>query len=525
MMRSIARHVVFGAVLLSAFSWLNAVARTAEVEVLPSGLKPGEVEKRKYVDYARECIDLLISHGTDRYGEVHSPMLMNILDVRTRACPRDPLPLDEEFRVGRRGRRGPAGGNLYMDQPTIRAMVALSGVTGERRYAAFAERCLQYTMKNLVDEKGLFWWGWHRHYDAYRDVMTGHAGNPHEIHVQQIVWPQLWQVNREAATREIEAVWQWHVIDKKTGEVNRHGDGRRGCDFAMSGGEILHAFAFLYSKTGRREWLDRARLVADYYWSRRDPKTDLTANRPNAGKDRFDGSHFDTSVAGLYCHSLLKAFELSGEPAFRDQAVAYLKAYARYGYDAEAKQFWGSLKLDGTPVPGPRVAGGYAQYEPRGHIDIWEPYVAGYECPIYTAQTYAYACQLVRDEELMAAAKHWAECIRRVFPPRSCNGDAYYRAYAKDWAPHGTYAGLYGRTISFLLHMQRVTGNKEYGRFAREVANEALAKLYYKGLIRGHACKPYYESVDGVGYLLYALVQLDQARAGPGAGTVSPENW
>jgi len=62
-------------------------------------------------------------------------------------------------------------------------------------------------------------------------------------------------------------------------------------------------------------------------------------------------------------------------------------------------------------------------------------------------------------------------------------------------------------------------------RFAKKVANEALAKLYYKGLIRGHACKPYYESVDGVGYLLYALVQLDQARDGSGAGTVSPENW
>ena len=293
----------------------------------------------------------------------------------------------------------------------------------------------------------------------------------------------------------------------------------------MSGGEILHAFAFLYSKTGEDQWLDRAKLVADYYWERRDRKTNLIPNRPNAGKDRFDGSHFDTSITGLYCHSLLKAFELTGEPTFRDQAVAYLKAYATYGYDAQAKQFWGSLNLDGTPVPGPRVASGYAAYEPRGHIDMWEPYVAGYECPIYTAQAYAYACQLAPDEQLLAAARRWADCIRRVFPPRSCNRDTYYGPYAEHWAPQGTYAGLYGRTISFLLHMHRLSGEAEYARFAGEVANEALSKLYYRGLIRGHPCKPYYESIDGVGYLLCALVQLDQAQAGPGADNVPMENW
>jgi len=38
----------------------------------------------------------------------------------------------------------------------------------------------------------------------------------------------------------------------------------------------------------------------------------------------------DTSITGLYCHSLLKAFQWTAEPLFRDQAVAYLKAYATF---------------------------------------------------------------------------------------------------------------------------------------------------------------------------------------------------
>jgi hypothetical protein len=539
-------QIGFLVAILLTFPCMPARADTANPEILPSGLAPDEVEGRRYLDYARQCVDLVIQYGTDRYGEVQSPLLMNILDVRTRTCPENPLELDEAYRVTRRGRRGPAGGNLYMDQPVIRAMFALSQVTGDPKYAEFARRSVNYTMTNLVDEKGFFWWGWHRHYDAYRDVMTGHAGNPHEIHIQAVIWPELWDVNPEAVRREIEAIWQWHIIDKATGECNRHGDGQRGCDFAMSGGEMLYAFAFLHTKTdgspegdspifaarkpgqspaGRSPWLDRAKLVANYYRNARNPETNLTPNRPNAGQERFDGSHFDTSITGFLCRGLVGASELTGDPLFREQAVAYLKAYDKYGYDPEAKRFWGSLKLDGTPVPGPRVVGDYQQYEPRGYLDMWEPYVAGYENPIYTAQVYAYAYQVTQDKELLEAARHWADAIRRVFPPRSCEEHSWYGPYAKDWAPHGTYADLYGRTVSFLLHMHQLTGEAEYRDFAREVAREAVSKLYYQGMFRGHPCKPYYESVDGVGYLLYALVQLDQAMEPGSSKPVSPLNW
>lgn len=494
-------------------------------KALDSGLKPEDVEKRRYVDYARECIDLIMRYGTDRYGKVHSPILMNIVDVRDRSCPADPLPLDERWRVVRRGRRGPGGANLYVSQPTIRAVDALTSVTGERKYTEFVDKSLDYYLTNLVDKNGLLWWGFHRHYDAHKDVMTGHSGNHHEIHIQQAIWPILWRANRRAVTREIEAVWKWHVIDKKTGEINRHADGHRGCDFAMTGGEILYSFAFLYSQTKDAKWLDRAKLLADYYWTRRDSETNLVANRPNAGRDRFDGSHIDTSVVGLFCQRLLASYVLTHEPFFREQALVYLKAHARLGYDDKAKQFWGSLNLDGSPVPGPRVSSGYAGYEPRGHIDMWEPYIAGYECPIYAAQTCAHAHKLTQDKVMLETAAKWFGCIRRVWPPRRCNGKAWYAEYARDWAPHGTYAGLYGRTISFALRMHDLTKDPAYLEFARTAAKEAVSKLYYRGMLRGHPLKPYYEEADGVGYLLNALIQLDQMIKKGGTDEVSLDNF
>lgn len=267
-------------VLLAVFGSGEVPAGSEKPEILPSGLTPDAVEQKPYRQYARECIELLIAHGTDRYGKVHSPILMNILDVRTRSCPENPLALDEAYRVIRRDRRGPAGANLYPDQPTLRACYALSQLSGDPRFAAAAD-----------------------------------------------------------------------------------------------------------------------------------------------------------------------------------------------------------------------------------------------------AQAYAYAYGLTRDPELLVAARRWADSLRRHFPPRGCQENTWYQGYARDFAPHGTYAEHYGRAISFLLHLHWLTGQAEYQDFARQVADESVAKLYYQGLLRGHPAKPYYESLDGVGYLLYALLQLDESLGAKGEPTLAADNW
>jgi len=43
-----------------------------------------------YAARVRECLDTLIEHGTDRYGNTHTPLLCSILDVETRDCPQNP---------------------------------------------------------------------------------------------------------------------------------------------------------------------------------------------------------------------------------------------------------------------------------------------------------------------------------------------------------------------------------------------------------------------------------------------------
>ena len=480
-----------------------------------------------YLFYVTNCLDVLMAAGTDHYGPKAAPILVSILDVETRLCPSNPAALDEQWRVGRRERRNPAGANLLTDQQTLKAFRIASRLTGQSRYADFAQRYVQWYLTNLVDEKGFLWWGWHRHYDVFRDQKLGHLGNPHELHaIHCVAWDQLWAANPAAVRREIEAIWQWHVVDKTTGEVNRHGDGQHGCDFAMSAGAFIEAFAFLYAQTQEAVWLDRAKLLARYYRERANPTTHLFPDRPNAGSTRFDGSHFVTADTGLYCHSLLKAHELTSAAEFRDDALTYLKAYAKYGYDAATGCFWGSLNLDGTPVPGPRIPlekaraeDSYQVYEPRGHLDLWQPYVAGYEHPLATAQVYAYAASITPDASLLDTAVRFVGLLQTNLPPRSCLNQTWYRGYAQDYAPHGTYAGTYGQTISFFIQLYLLTGHASYLGLARQTADDAIAQLYHRGLFRGHPAKPYYEAVDGVGSLLYALLELEALARQPEALT------
>ncbi len=133
------------------------------------------------------------------------------------------------------------------------------------------------------------------------------------------------------------------------------------------------------------------------------------------------------------------------------------------------------------------------------------------------AQSAIYAYELsatdgsAKDEELLTTAKHWASAIAKKLPPAT--GRRWKRSLeeampaARDSG--GTYAENYGRAISFFVHLYRATDDKKYLRQATELAQEAVDKLFENGLFKGHPAKPYYETTNGSGFLLYALLELD----------------
>ena len=85
----------------------------------------------------------------------------------------------------------------------------------------------------------------------------------------------------------------------------------------------------------------------------------------------------------------------------------------------------------------------------------------------------------------------------------------YYRGLLPANGRIGTFAGNYGQLISFFLAMEQASGDKSYGKTARRVADEAIYHLWTGEMFRGFAGRSHYTAIEGAGYLVQALVELD----------------
>ncbi len=377
---------------------------------------------RKYVT---TCLDTLVAYGTDRYGSVHTPMLMAVLDGNTLESPENPLLYGEDVRTEGRpthGRRSPGGSNLWYDMPTLRVMYRVSQLTGDSRYAQAADAYISSVFERAVKPNGMLVWGSHIYYHGYTDEMAGDSYPAHEILILHPEWDAMYRLDPAKTRTEIDGIWQWHVVDKATGLHNRHDDGHPGCDFTYSGGSFAMAFAFMYQVTGEQHYLDKAKLVVDWHWNHRHPVTGLIPDSPSL-TGRYDGTHSFTCVSGPGAAQWLRCYELTGDVHFRDVAIACIKAYEQYGWDPIARTYHAMLWLDGTPVPQQPRGGGYDAWAPTGPVDVWRTIMFSYEFPVEAAQAALYAYELSgdspasRDPDLLAIALHWAEVIERNLPP------------------------------------------------------------------------------------------------------------
>ena len=498
---------------------LGNLYNIASAAPLDSGISVGEVEDQSYLSYATTVMDNLITYGTDRYGAVQSnDHLVSSLDVTTKDNPPTlPNPALGEFsdslwRAGRHGRRSPGGSNFFHNQSVFSAMNRASQATDDNTYSNFVDANMVYSLSNHVEAStGLLWWGWHRHVDVHTDTLTGHAGNRHEMHYSiQPQWEEMWAANSSATQTEIEEVWQRHIVDKTTGRSNRHHSGGTSW-FTSSQAEFVDAFAFMHTKQpglipGESNpdidtWLERTKVAEGWIWSERNPTTNLFAND--------EGFSYSLGVSvGLMANGLLSAYAQTGDMQFRDHALAYLDGWGTYALDATSGSFYGQLALDGTPQTG-TVTPDTSFYN---DIDLWQPAeISGYQD---LAQAYADAYQTFGDTGLLkTTAERWAAVYRANLPAGETKQNTWYDGYSDDWSPFGTYAEHYGKAIDFFLTMYDVTSEDHYLLSARDIAKEAVSKLWYDGLFRGHQAKQYYEAIDGVGFLLEALVDLDAQSA------------
>jgi hypothetical protein len=464
-------------------------------------------------------LSTLVEHGTDRYGEDQSPIWVLNLDLETLNCfPKyndDVERLQADFEAGKlklyspvvpygtghrvlRVSQRPAGcSNPYVDQPTMRAALLADQLQESATFTPAVEAYIhQYFTKHMNEETGLLNWGVHVSYDVYNESYSAADGDQHELLGILPLWPDLHRMEPAVVQPYLKRFWEMHT-DAETGQIDRHHDtGGKGLGFAMAAGEIILAAAYLHTLEPDGPWLDRALQVAHAHWDNRDPATNLFPNRAYGGDDRFDRLHADTSVPGLWASRVLMAGRLTGSAELTAMARDALKAWARYGWDEEANLPWASLLPDGTAINIQRdnAAQTYDKFNPTGHMELWKDYIYGFESPLYMAMTYAMAATWLQDEELRAHAVRLAECYRRALP---ANG------------VRGTFAANYGQVISFFVAMDQLTGNAAYRDAARQAADEAVQHLWAGTLFRGFANRTHYTAIEGAGYLVQALIELE----------------
>jgi uncharacterized protein YyaL (SSP411 family) len=461
-----------------------------------------------------------MNYGTDRYGSVQSNMFVAIIDVNTLQCPQTPQWLDSEayYEVGRSHRRAIAGANFWYDQETIRAMYRLSNMTGNAKYQAGANRAINAFYDHAIrSDTGMPAWGSHTFYNVYTDTpYTDSASNvgPHEILVYDAQWGKLYDQRPTETRSTIDKMWNRHVVNKTTGQFNRHDDNAYGCDFAFMGGSLISAFSTMYNKTHDATYLARAKTVENWHWSHRNSTTNLVADAPGLAGSRYDGDNCFTTITGPYAWQLMNAYQQTGDADFLSHAVTYIKAYEKYGWDPKAGTYWGMLGMNGTPVVDPLSNGGYDEWAATGHVDMWKTTIYSYEFPLIAAQSTIRAYELTGDPELLAAAKHWAAAIEQQMPIKLGKrfGPGLLTAMPELANTDGSYAEDYGRAISFFTHLYEATHDTSYLELAQTVGQDAVNKLYVNGIFRGHVAKPYYESTNGVGVLLDAMLELDMAQ-------------
>lgn len=459
----------------------------------------------KYTDMVRSHFDRIIETGLALTGPDPTRMWWSSLDVRTGHYPGDDTRPPDIPKRAYRYIDAPDGCSIYWDQPHLVAAHALSERCGDSRYGEAADDYVADFLDRCIAGNGLFLWGNHYYYHVPRGApvrfvedmttcdMASEDGQLHEIRPVPPAWDLFWKADPGRTEAEIRAAAAGHVYDWQTDGFNRHANRQPGLCFIESGGLLVEALCWLAARVGDRECMELALRVARYSYEGRDENTGLVRNQRST--DRWD-QRCSTTEVGLWASSLLRAASYSGADDLVIMARDAVAAYLQYGYDQDARRYWGKLDVaTGEPLPGkPDTV-----YQPDTYADLWEPLFPTHDYPMALATVCLQLAAASRHsgddpETFVSAVRRWADIVGEELPARD---------------GQGAYAEHYGRVIHFLTGAARLMDCPDYLELAQAAAEEATGTLFTHGMFRTHPGEFRYDAVDGVGFLMLALLELE----------------
>jgi len=301
-----------------------------------------------YAAIAKAYADYMIEHGRDRYGTIHSPLFVTAMDRKTASVFKHgsvPYPhvIAKPYAPGLRRDhkmrpqdRTYSGGNPLEDLPLYELLYRLSELTGEKRYAAEADKSIAWFLEHAQSPAtGLYAWGSHMYWDVHKDqpiyASTGKADGGYGGHEYNYVWP-YWEQNPEALKRFAHGIWEHQITDQKTGHFSRHaayhkhGPGTELFEFPQTAACYMDAWAREYGRNGDPVMQKALQTLLNLYRSMRDPNTGAMAWCTAQGADRRE-------VANVQMN-LFMATTLQDAAAFveeRDSSLAQeMRAFVRF---------------------------------------------------------------------------------------------------------------------------------------------------------------------------------------------------
>jgi len=223
-----------------------------------------------YLGKARSCVDTLLEHGRDHYGTEHSPLIASALDRKKLSL----LEFDGKpprMKGIRNGDRSLKGANPMHDQDLYQSLYALTVLTGDKRYAAEADRTLKWFFENCQSPAtGLMTWGEHIYWGFRTETVAHLRDENHEFYGPWVIWDKSFELAPKACVKFAEGLWLHQIHDHESGDFSRHAAWSKHATgqhngYPRHGGFYIATWARAYEHAKNPMFLEAIETLVDHY--------------------------------------------------------------------------------------------------------------------------------------------------------------------------------------------------------------------------------------------------------------------
>ena len=447
--------------------------------------------------------ETVLTHGRDRYGEKHTPLFTETLDVDTMAAP-DRMYI---FRLNKPSPRQwqpwqpTISSNIAYQGNLMRVFVGVSNLTGEPKYKEAYKDSIRYYFQHYQNPSGMLHTGHHRFIDLKADRYDGDDWPPgsrgHEMKGDMPWYDIFWEADPVGTRRMLDGHWNSHIKNWDTMDFTRHGyyhktlegdvwdrplgDPVQGIikgdltffdsftDIAWAGGK----HSLLTQDDRSRQWTRRllARYIDNAHENTGIPPCHHTLVRDFASANGYPNESWPeyalltaSPSESMFSHGatmLLRLADELGEEKgayFRESVCAYLKAYAKHAYFADDNS-WRAILYDGHDL----------SRKVRPNTEEREWLFPNWQAHPGYMLSYAQCYRLTRDTEILST-------LHSI-----CRGNELGDIGLTPGATKNLNMETQNsdpRSVFALIELFRTTNDEDYLNLARVVANNALQQRF-----------------------------------------------